>query len=203
MSKTGKVMEIDILNLSKISSTKHALFLIRSLRCKKKHWPGFDSPVPDPDSPRSSWCSDRWLQGGDSNYDNLEMLFTITITFKIMMWRVLLTITITIILYQVLFTIATILLQVLNHKNQDIRPPAASSTGGEVSTEQVVTDQLIWQIFAFFSSFSLFHIFKIWWFFLQTSYFQVSASGCSSLSQSSPTCSSCQDRPTFLDIEPM
>ena len=74
------------------------------------------------------------------------MLFTITktITFKIMMWGVLLTITtITIILYQVLFTIATILLQVLNHKNQDIRPPAASSTGGEVSTEQVVTDQLI------------------------------------------------------------
>ena len=77
------------------------------------------------------------------------------------MWWVLLTITITMILYQVLFTIATILLQVLNHKNQDIRPPAASSTGGEVSTEQVVTDQLIWQIFAFFSSFSLFHIFKI------------------------------------------
>ena len=74
-----------------------------------------------------------------------QVLFTITITitFKIMMWRVLLTITITIILYQVLFTIATILLQVLNHKNQDIRPPAASSTGGEVSTEQVVTDQLI------------------------------------------------------------
>ena len=35
LSKTGKVMEIDILNLSKISSTK--LFLIRSLRCKKKH----------------------------------------------------------------------------------------------------------------------------------------------------------------------
>jgi len=57
--------------------------------------------------------------------------------------------------------------KVLNHKNQDIRPPAPSSTGGEVSTEQV------------------------------------SASGCSSISHSSPTCSSCQDRPTFLDIEPM
>ena len=33
--------------------------------------------------------------------------------------------------------IVKICLQVLNHKNQDIRPPAPSSTGGEVSTEQV------------------------------------------------------------------
>ena len=32
--------------------------------------------------------------------------------------------------------------QVLNHKNQDIRPPAPSSTGGEVSTEQVIDHHL-------------------------------------------------------------
>ena len=42
-----------------------------------------------------------------------------------------------------LHQIAYMLGQVLNHKNQEIRPPGASSTGGEVSTEQVFKKQKI------------------------------------------------------------
>ena len=119
----------DMSNQACTVSNQKSLLQKRLKSLGKNHLAGFDPPLPHPDSPGSPWCRHCWLQGEKLSCESSP--FSASATFNLSTFQL------------SNFQPLPIYSQVLNHKNQDIRPPAPSSTGGEVSTEQVPQKSLL------------------------------------------------------------